>query len=174
MALVGDIMMTYAIFIMKHLNRGQKHKTYALTATPKSRRAGDIIMSETHRATAREIARNHLDSGDALGWFEDLYSRAGEDSSIIPWADLEANPNLVDWLNQHDAVGYGQALKVGSGLGDDAEELARRGFQTTAFDISQSAIAWSHRRFPTSSVSYVVADLFSARSESRSDPNMAS
>lgn len=119
-------------------------------------------MSETHRAIAREIAHEHLASGDPLGWFEDLYSRAGEDTSIIPWVDLEPNPNLIEWLNQHAVAGSGQAIKVGSGLGDDAEELARRGFKTTAFDISASAIAWSRKRFPQSPVSYIVADLFSA------------
>lgn len=119
------------------------------------------MRSETHRATAQEIARKHLDSGDPLGWFEDLYSRASEDTSIIPWADLEPNPNLIDWLNRNEAAGSGRAIKVGSGLGDDAEELSRRGFETTAFDISESAIAWSRSRFPQSSVSYIVADLFS-------------
>ena len=124
-------------------------------------------MSEARRATAREIAHTHLGSGDPLGWFEALYSRAGQDPSIIPWADLEPNPNLVDWLRQHDAAGPGRALKVGSGLGDDAEELARRAFQTTAFDISESAIAWSRRRFPRSPVLYVVADLFAAPAEWR-------
>ena len=122
-------------------------------------------MSEEHRATAREIAHKYLDMGDPLGWFEDLYSRAGEDASIIPWADLEPNPNLLDWLTQHGSAASGLALKVGSGLGDDAEELARRGFTTTAFDISESAIAWSKGRFPQSSVSYVVADLLSAPKE---------
>lgn len=122
-------------------------------------------MSEEHRATAREIAYNHLDKGDPLGWFEDLYSQAGENPSIIPWADLEPNPNVIDWLDQHTPAGSGLALKVGSGLGDDAEELARRGFRTTAFDISESAILWSRRRFPQSSVSYIVADLFSALSD---------
>lgn len=43
-------------------------------------------MNETQRATARKIAHKHLDSGDPLVWFEDLYSRADEKSSIIPWA----------------------------------------------------------------------------------------
>jgi len=119
-------------------------------------------MSETQRATARKIARKHLDSGDPLGWFEDLYSQAKEESSIIPWTDLEPNSNLIDWLNQNDTAHSGLALIIGSGLGDDAEELSRRGFQTTAFDISASAIAWSRKRFPKSSVSYIVADLFSA------------
>ncbi len=119
-------------------------------------------MNEVRRARAREIAHEHLDAGDPLGWFEDLYSQAGEDTSVIPWADLAPNPNLVEWLDRQGPASSGLALKVGSGLGDDAEELARRGYETTAFDISKSAIAQSRARFPGSPVSYVVADLFSA------------
>ena len=119
-------------------------------------------MSDTDRAKAREITHKHLNLGDPLGWSEELYSEAGEDTSIIPWADLTPNPNLIAWLNQHGSVDSGLALKVGSGLGDDAEELARRGFATTAFDISESAVVQSRVRFPDSSVEYVVADLFSA------------
>ena len=124
-------------------------------------------MSDKHRAIAREIAQKHLDAGDPLSWFEDLYSHAGDKFSIIPWADLMPNPNVVDWLDQRQFRSFGSALKVGSGLGDDAEELARRGFDTTAFDISQSAIDQSRIRFPNSSVSYIVADLFSAPDEWR-------
>ena len=116
----------------------------------------------TDRAAAREIAHKYLNAGDPLGWFEDLYSQAGQDISVIPWADLGANPNLVAWLDRQHIPFTGRALKVGSGLGDDAEELSRRGFQTTAFDISESAIQWSQRRFTQSAVSYLTADLFSA------------
>jgi SAM-dependent methyltransferase len=121
-------------------------------------------MSETNRATAREITQQHLNAGDPLGWFEDLYSRAGEDTAIIPWVDLTPNPNLVEWLDRQTSVSA-LALKIGCGLGDDAEELAQRGFETTAFDISPSAIGRSRTRFPNSPVSYIVADLFSAPSE---------
>jgi hypothetical protein len=45
-------------------------------------------LSKTQRAAAREIAHKYLESGDPLGWFEDLYAQADEESSIIPWADL--------------------------------------------------------------------------------------
>jgi len=122
-------------------------------------------MSEEQRAIARESAYKHLEAGDPLGWFEDLYSRAGDDTSIIPWADLTPNPNLIDWFERNECAGSGTALIVGCGLGDDAEELTRRGFETTAFDISASAIARCRRRYPQSSVSYVVEDLFSAPTE---------
>lgn len=119
-------------------------------------------MSEDQRKIARIIADKHLGSGDPLGWFDELYSRAVDNVSIIPWADLKPNPNLVDWLDQHGPTPSGEAIKIGSGLGDDAEELSRRGFKTTAFDISETAIAWSRKRFPHSSVTYLNADLFSA------------
>jgi SAM-dependent methyltransferase len=119
-------------------------------------------MAEKDRKIARKIARKHLESGDPLGWFEDLYRLAGEDTSIIPWAELKPNPNLVEWLNQQWVCNSGLALKVGCGLGDDAEELARRGLKTIAFDISGTAIARCIMRFPQSPVSYMVEDLFSA------------
>jgi SAM-dependent methyltransferase len=125
-------------------------------------------MTEKERTKARAVAQRHLATGDALGWFEALYAHAAEDASIIPWADLLPNPNVVQWLDRQQVASAGRAaLKVGCGLGDDAEELARRGFRTTAFDISASAIAWCRRRYPQSSVSYVVADLFRAPSQWR-------
>jgi len=125
-------------------------------------------MTERERARARDIAQRHLATGDALGWFEALYARAAGDATIIPWADLMPNPNVIQWLEQHQVAGAGRgALKIGCGLGDDAEELARRGFRTTAFDISASAIAWCRRRFPQSPAMYVVADLFRAPIEWR-------
>ncbi len=118
-------------------------------------------MSETRRTMARDIARDHLRMGDPLGWFEELYSRVDGDASGVPWADLTPNPNLVEWFERNPVDGAGKkALNVGSGLGDDAEELARQGFATTAFDISESAIAWSRKRYPESNVAYQAADLF--------------
>jgi SAM-dependent methyltransferase len=125
-------------------------------------------MTEKERARARDIAQRHLATGDALGWFEALYARAAGDATIVPWADLIPNPNVVQWLDYHKIVGAGrEALKIGCGLGDDAEELAHRGFRTTAFDISASAIVWCRRRYPRSPVAYIVEDLFGAPIEWR-------
>ena len=125
-------------------------------------------MDEAGRTKARELAYRHLSAGDARGWFERLYAQAEGDASVIPWADLTPNPNLVDWLDASHVHGVGQsALKVGCGLGDDAEELALRGFDTTAFDISETAISWCHRRHPHSRVIYRAADLFDAPPEWR-------
>lgn len=97
-----------------------------------------------------------------MAWFEELYARVESSGpSVVPWADLEANPNLVAWLDREHVDGGGKsALVVGCGLGDDAEELSRRGFRVTAFDVSASAIATAAKRFPESAVEYVAADLF--------------
>jgi SAM-dependent methyltransferase len=116
---------------------------------------------EGRRVRAREIARRYLNGGDSTGWFEELYSRADGDPATIPWADLVANPNLVEWLDRRGAsVDHAKALTIGCGLGDDAEELVARGFDTTAFDISGTAIEWCASRFPRTRVHYLVADLF--------------
>ena len=98
---------------------------------------------------------------DATAWFEPLYASAEGDPSQIPWADERPNPWLVEWLDREQPRANGSAaVVVGSGLGDDAEELARRGFDVTGFDISSTAIAWAERRFPDSPVAYRTADLF--------------
>lgn len=97
---------------------------------------------------------------DQLAAFEEIYARAGQDFGAIPWAALAANPALVSWLDQQPAPAGHHALVIGCGLGDDAEEVARRGYQVTAFDLSPTAIRHCHERFPGSAVDYQVADLF--------------
>ncbi len=119
-------------------------------------------MSESSRNQARALAQKALHSEQPLAWFEEFYQQANHDPTSIPWADLCANPHLISWLQKRGDLAPGQeALVVGSGLGDDAEELAERGWSTTAFDLSQTAIAWSQKRFPQSSVHYQQADILS-------------
>jgi ubiquinone/menaquinone biosynthesis C-methylase UbiE len=116
------------------------------------------------RQFARKLAKDFIEKGDPLGWFEALY--AGGDASKIPWADQKVNPNFEAWLQQRQLQGRGKkALKVGCGLGDDAERLAELGFGVTAFDISPTAIDWCRRRFPQSKVRYLVQDLFQTPEE---------
>ena len=116
---------------------------------------------DSKRKTARQFAKQYLQKDDPLGWFEALYSTAEGDEDIIPWADMHPNPNLVDWLDSNDISGTGKkALKIGCGLGDDAEILAERSFDVTAFDVSSTAIAWCRKRFPHSTVNYMIQDLF--------------
>ncbi|MEX2139066.1 MAG: class I SAM-dependent methyltransferase [Pirellulales bacterium] len=115
-----------------------------------------------HRKQARSLAHESLRRGRPLEWFETLYHQAGGDPAVIPWADMAVNPNLSAWLARTDLIAaQRQALVIGCGLGDDAEALCAAGFRVTAFDISDTCIAWCRRRFPESSVGYCVADLFS-------------
>lgn len=112
------------------------------------------------RVYAKSLAKQYNDAGEPTQWFEVLYSQAKDGKAVIPWADLKPNPNLVQWLNKNQVQGQGKtALKVGCGLGDDVEELCRRGFNVIGFDISASAIEWCCNRFPNSTAQYVVADL---------------
>jgi SAM-dependent methyltransferase len=120
------------------------------------------------RSIARALAKQYLAQDDPLGWFEALYSKATDGTAVVPWADMTPNPHLVEWLNAADLPLKGRrALKIGCGLGDDAEELFNRGFSTVGFDISPTAIAWCKKRFPQSQVQYLIADLFQAPSSWR-------
>ena len=120
------------------------------------------------RQRVREIVEHTPPDRNLAVFFEAVYKTANGDAGGVPWADLQPHPLALDWLRQHNIAGTGKsALVVGCGLGDDAEELARRGFRVTAFDISPRAIAWGQERFPASPVHYQVADLFATPAEWR-------
>ena len=113
------------------------------------------------RARVRELAAEYARKGDQLGWFEALYQEAESGSAAIPWADMEPNPRLLEFWKSHPLETAGKrALVIGSGLGDDAEQLAAWGFKTNGFDISRTAIEKTKKRYPKTQVEYVVADLF--------------
>lgn len=123
-------------------------------------------MFEQQPKTLRDkinlLAQESLKKSDPSAWFDILYQEAGDDVTQIPWAKMQPYPYFQDWLNQIEIFNkYSPTLVIGCGLGDDAEALAHRGFtNVTAFDISPHAINWCKKRFPNSSVNYVVADLF--------------
>ena len=52
------------------------------------------------------------------------------------------------------------AVTVGCGVGDDAEAISAHGYRVIAFDISAAAISMCRKRYPDSSVEYLVVDLF--------------
>src|SRR5438128_9876530 len=108
------------------------------------------------RETTIAIAKSHLDRGDALGWFEAVYKAHSGNAREIPWADFGPNDLLVSWLDGQP--GGGRACVVGCGLGDDAAEIARRGYRVTAFDLSPTAIQLASGRFPDLGIDFQVAD----------------
>ena len=80
---------------------------------------------------------------------------------VISWSDTKVNPHLASWAEKKDSFSGEncRALVVGCGYGYDAEWLAGRGFNVTAFDISKTAISSARKRFPGSPVNYQVADV---------------
>lgn len=117
------------------------------------------------RTRARLLAKQYLADGRPTDWFEVLYAEAERGASVVPWADLRPNPNLVTWLDRQNHAFRGRALKIGCGYGDDAEELAQLGFDVVAFDISPTAIKHCWQRFPNSVVNYVTQDVLKCPSE---------
>lgn len=114
---------------------------------------------ERARLRARQLAAEAAAEGDGTGWFEKLYSEAEAGVSVVPWADGEPNPHLVEWLSGGAVPAGRKALVVGCGMGYDAELLARHGFAVTAFDVAPTAVAAARRANPGSPLRYVTADL---------------
>jgi hypothetical protein len=113
-------------------------------------------------ARARRLAAESLAGGDATGWFDQLYIDAELGRTEVPWDRGEANPILAGWFAADGRRGNGAtAIVIGSGLGDDAELVASRGFHTSAFDISPAAVRAAQARHPGSPVHYHVANLLS-------------
>ena len=118
--------------------------------------------------TTRDLASAALDAGDPTGWFEQLYAAADEGEAVVPWDREEPQAVLVAWADAGPPARAGQrALVVGCGLGRDAEFIASRGFATTAFDVSATAIEMAKRRHPGTRVEYVTADVLDLPGEWR-------
>src|SRR5689334_16292188 len=92
--------------------------------------------------------------------FEAIYTGAESGAAKPPWDYGAARPQLVEWADARNLTGPGrEALVVGCGYGSDAEFLAERGYRTTAFDFSPTAVAAALRKHPDTDVTYVVADV---------------
>ncbi|ACQ80340.1 Methyltransferase type 11 [Beutenbergia cavernae DSM 12333] len=113
------------------------------------------------RTWQSETARlGNADPSDPTGWFEELWSSATAGDVTMPWDRGDPHPALASWTNDRDpGTASGTAVVVGCGLGADAEYLARLGYETTAFDISPTAVAAARERHPGSPVTYAVGDL---------------
>ena len=91
-------------------------------------------------------------------FFDAIYKESAGDETKIPWAKLETNPFLQEYLEQH--IGEGRAIVIGAGLGDDAAALCEAGFEVTAIDISETAVAWAKERFDYLEIDFRVQDIF--------------
>ncbi|MGW6276265.1 class I SAM-dependent methyltransferase [Kribbella sp. NPDC055071] len=123
-------------------------------------------MAEDPDVATRRIAKESLEQDDPTGWFEHLYSAASEGAAVVPWDRGGAHPLLVEWLDEAEPNGAGKtALIVGAGTGWDAEQIADHGYDTTAFDISPSAVETARRNHPDSKAHYQTADLLAPPAE---------
>jgi len=114
----------------------------------------------------RELAETYQAQGDPTGWFDQVYRKADGDINRVVWADLVANPCLVDWLAENTLQGK-RAIVVGCGLGDDVAFLAAQDFKVIGFDISATAVAMCQQRYPDIANRFQVIDLFDHPSDWR-------
>jgi SAM-dependent methyltransferase len=120
----------------------------------------DVTEPGEAEQIAGELAARAIAANDPTGWFEPLYAAAAAGQATVPWDRTEPSRYLTQWAIDRGLTGAGRsAVVVGCGFGEDAEFIAGLGFQTTAFDISPTAIAGARGRFPDSAVRYQAADL---------------
>ncbi|MDT4913500.1 MAG: hypothetical protein QOC66_2628 [Pseudonocardiales bacterium] len=123
-------------------------------------------MSESEDRDTARLSAQSLAAGDPTGWFERLYAEAEHGGAFVPWDRGSPNAMLVEWAAGLTGEGR-RAIVVGCGLGRDSEFVASLGFETTAFDVSPTAIETARARHPESPVHYAVADLLSLPAEWR-------
>lgn len=92
--------------------------------------------------------------------WEQVYQ--GSDPMALPWSVERLDADMAAWIDALKLPRGAKALVVGSGPGTEAIHLARHGFDTTAFDISATAVAQARRRADAegAKVDWRVGDVF--------------
>jgi SAM-dependent methyltransferase len=139
-------------------DRGGQRSAPPVPARGVARRFDGVTNRDWARRADQLAARSYAD-GEPTAWFDRLYAEAAAGTIDMPWSRTDAHPLLVGWCDERPGVRPGRACVVGCGLGADAEFLARRGWATTGFDLSPTAVAQARARHPGSAVTYRVADL---------------
>lgn len=120
----------------------------------------DQEKKQEARRRADRLRAEYEAKGDPIQWFDAIYREAEGDAGYIPWGHQVVRFPLSRWLErQSSAACSGQALDVGTGLGDNAVALCKAGFDVTAFDVSATAIQWAAERFYDLPIKWVAADL---------------
>jgi hypothetical protein len=79
----------------------------------------------------QELANQAIAEGNPSSWFEIVYSESLGDVNQVPWAKLTPHEYLQEWLHiHHPSQEKYKALVIGCGLGDDAEALAQKQYQS--------------------------------------------
>jgi len=118
-------------------------------------------MKQFDPVAYKKMVKSYQERDKPTGWFDRIYTDAQGDYSAVFWADLEPGPYLLKWLQSGVLMPSGRkAIVIGCGVGDDAEALSETGYEVTAFDISPEAIRLCKKRYPDTTVNYLVADLF--------------
>ena len=96
-------------------------------------------------------------------FFESIYKSSQGNEEKIPWAEMQTNPYLQEYLENY--LAEGKAIVIGCGLGDDAVAMDEAGFDVTAIDISQTAIEWCKDKYDYTDVDFKVQDIFELPAE---------
>lgn len=112
-----------------------------------------------------DIASQH--EGSYVELYEKVYAAVARGEGEVPWAEVaERHEWLREWAAEQQLDGTGKkAVVVGCGYGADAEFVASLGYETTAFDISPTAIELAKRKHPDSPVHYTVANVLEPPAE---------
>ena len=97
-------------------------------------------MADDWEQRAEILAAAAVAADRPTEWFNELYSAGRRGEVDMPWDRGRPNQVLAEWLRDRPGAGL-RALVVGCGLGQESELLGRLGYQVTAFDIAESAIA---------------------------------
>jgi ubiquinone/menaquinone biosynthesis C-methylase UbiE len=103
-------------------------------------------MKEFDPIAYKKKVKAYQDRDDPTGWFDSIYTDAQGDHKAVKNCSFKHQGR--------------KAIVIGCGVGDDAEALSETGYEVIAFDISPEAIRLCKKRYPDTTVNYLVADLF--------------
>lgn len=108
---------------------------------------------------ADELSGEAIGRGEPTAWFDRLYAEGAAGSVSMPWDRTGPHPLLAEWTAARAPGNGGRAVVVGCGLGADAAHLARLGFDTVGFDISETAVGIARERHAGTGADFRVVDL---------------